>query len=298
MEIGIAWWNTSLSPNANPGRATVTDLEDAVRTLEAMAAAGASLIGLCELAAADLAALVDKTSAEVSGFTWSAPGKPVSPWSKFDTCIGYDPAQLEMLRESDVLGSYGDSQLRIGQLFSFSPVAGGSILHVIVSHWPSRQTLGARDPMRVIYGQTLRVTVNALLEADDEAQVVLMGDYNDEPFNDSVSVVLRASRDRDRSRSGTGVLFNPFWRHMASFEHDGHEACSDQGTYYYKSGVVTRWHTFDQMIFSSSLVSGSRGWRLDEDRTRAFSPKWLDALLLDRKRIFDHRPIFGRLTRV
>lgn len=293
-ELQVAWWNTALSPNGK-SRASASDLDIAVRALEALTSAGVGLIGLCEVTKGDLEHFQSATS--ISGFLFSEPERKVSSWSKFDTCVAYDPSQFTLLKEFDVLGSYGDSQLRVGQQISMKPAAGGADIHIIISHWPSRRTLGAGDPLRVIYGQVLRVFVNTLLDTDPEAQILLMGDYNDEPFSDSVSVSLRASRDRDRAESRPDVLYNPFWRHMTAFAEDGHDPCSDKGTYYFKSGVITRWHTFDQIIFSSSLVTGTAGWCLDEGRTRAISLDWLDGLLHDRNSIFDHRPIVGLLKR-
>lgn len=295
-DLGLAWWNTALSPNRKKGRATPDELTHACRVLNELVAAGAALIGLCEISRTDVDHL--GLHSALSGYLSSEPGSVVSPLSAFDTCIFYDPARLTLINEADVLVAYGGGQLRVGQRFAMRPVDRVEELHVIISHWPSRNTLGIHDPLRVLYGHALREAVNKLLDPDTSAQIVLMGDYNDEPFSDSIAISLRGSRDRERSLARTDILYNPFWRHMASFQHWGHDPCSDQGTYFYKSGDVSRWHTFDQMMFSNSLLKGSKDLLLDEERTRAYVAPWLDALVQRRDSIFDHRPIVGRLKRV
>lgn len=294
-EIALAWWNTSLSPNAKRGRSSASDLAHATRAIDELILEGVALLGLCEISRADIDHLIHSSS--LARFAFSEPEQAVSPVSKFDTCIAYDPTRLTLVDHAFVVSRNGGGYLRVGQRFILEPAEGGAPLHVIISHWPSRGTLGASEPLRTIYGHVLRGAVDSLLDADDKAQIVLMGDYNDEPFNDSIMEGLRASRDRDRSRAKVDLLYNPFWRHLASFEHDAAGPCSDQGTYYYTSGSMTRWHTFDQMMFSNSLLVGSSDWKLDEGRTRAYSTTWLDGLLKARGSIFDHRPIVGRIKR-
>lgn len=294
-EVGLAWWNTSLSPNKKKGLATDDHLTAAARIVDELIGAGAVLIGFCEVAEGDLEYL--SANSGLVAFERTVAGSVAGRASTFDTSIAFDPHRLRLVEAADVLGAYGGGQLRVGQRFAFEPLTGGDLLHVIISHWPSRQTLGPNDPKRVMYGHILRETLSHIQAPDGGCQIVLMGDYNDEPFSDSIHVSLRATRDRERSKARNDVLYNPFWRHMASFEHDGHHPCSDQGTYFYKSGDVTRWHTFDQMMFSNSLLVGTRGWQMDESRTRAFSPAWLDELLLSSQSKIDHRPIVGLLKR-
>jgi len=293
-ELAFAWWNTSLSPNVK-GRADDDDLSHAVRAVDELIAEGVVLVGFCEISRKDVEHLSKHSSLATFGFSQAE--QSVSGVSTFDTCIAYDPARLSLLHESVVVVPDGGGHLRVGQRFVLEPSAGGEPIHVIISHWPSRRTLAAGATERTTYGYVLRGVVDTLLAADAEAQIVLMGDYNDEPFNASIMEALKATRDRDRSKTRTDLLYNPFWRHLASFEHDVNGPCSDQGTYYYKSGKMTRWHTFDQMIFSSSLLTGAKEWQLDEGRTRAYSPSWLDDLLKKSASIFDHRPIVGRMQR-
>jgi len=293
--IGVAWWNTALSPNAGSGRAAKTDRTRASAVMDELVDSGCGVIGLCEVSKVDIDYFL--ANSLLGSFACTDPGSAAGPRSNFDTCLAYDPGIFTLVEEVDLTSSFGGSRFRVAQRFELQPVEGGKSLHVLLSHWPSRLHMGANDSRRVLYAGQLRETVNALLTDDPAAQIILMGDYNDEPFSESMCVGLRASRDRARSESKADLLYNPFWRHLSSYRRDPAHSCADEGTYYYHSGDTTRWHTFDQMMFSHGLLTGSDGLVLDEESTRAHVAPWLEKLLLDRNSLFDHRPIVGRLLR-
>lgn len=294
--IGVAWWNTSLSPNADADRASNSDRINAAAAIDELVKMGSSVIGLCEVSQMDMDYLCVHSA--LRNFACTDPGAAASARSRFDTCIAYDPDLFTLGAEADLVAAYGAGHFRVAQRFELQASAGGRSLHVFVSHWPSRLNMDANDTKRILYAAALRDAVNALLTDDPAAQIILMGDYNEEPFSESMCVGLRASRDRPRSESKPDLLYNPFWRHLSSYRRDPKHSCSDEGTYYYHSGDTTRWHTFDQMLFSYGLLTGAGGLALDEHSTRAHVASWLEKLLLDRKSLFDHRPIVGRLLRV
>jgi len=293
--LGLAWWNTSLSPNADSDRASSSDRVNAAFAIDELVKWGAEVIGLCEVSQTDIDYLA--IHSELRNFVCTAPGAAASSRSNFDTCLAYNPDRFTLISEVNVVAAHGPGHFRVAQRFELQPCNGGKPLHVLVSHWPSVLNVDTNDVKRVLYAMTLRNAVNGLLAVDPSAQIVLMGDYNEEPFSDGMCVALRASRDRSRSEKKPDLLYNPFWRHLSSYRRDAGHSCSDEGTYYFHSGDTTRWHTFDQMMFSFGLLTGTDGLALDEHTTRAHISPWLEKLLLDRKSLFDHRPIVGRLLR-
>jgi hypothetical protein len=68
------------------------------------------------------------------------------------------------------------------------------------------------------------------------------------------------------------------------------------GSYYYKSGSITRWHTFDQMLFSACFIGGSV-WHLNEELTGIIDVPELINLVIDPKQKFDHLPIVSVLEK-
>jgi len=122
-------------------------------------------------------------------------------------------------------------------------------LTVLVQHWPSRSGgAEASVPNRIAAAETARRIVTARLDeeraAGREADILLIGDFNDDPFDPSIAKHLDAVRgkfalggDRGRTR-----LFNPSWAFLG---------VPDRGTIYYDAG----WNVFDQAILSRGLLA-------------------------------------------
>jgi endonuclease/exonuclease/phosphatase family metal-dependent hydrolase len=76
-------------------------------------------------------------------------------------------------------------------------------LFVFVNHWPSRNN---DESQRITAATVLRKRVDDILAADPKADMVLMGDFNDEPENVSVKEHLRTTAAKDHLPPGT--LYN------------------------------------------------------------------------------------------
>ena len=64
-------------------------------------------------------------------------------------------------------------------------------LYVFVNHWPSR---GNDEWQRIMAATVLRKRLDEILAADPKADIVMVGDFNDEPDNVSIAKFLRASK--------------------------------------------------------------------------------------------------------
>lgn len=296
IHIGIAWWNTGLSPTKAMGRATSEELGAAAAVLVALAQMGAHFIVLGEVASEDVTNLHNHCVGILPGYQFvdstSKAGR-----SRFDTCIVFRPDLVSVTNQTDIVERVEDSYIRIGQHFELIAKAQGEPVHLIASHWASRLYEASDSPGRYRLAEKLRDKVNALLRAEQDAYVVLLGDYNDEPFDTCITETLRATRDRDLVIAKRELLYNPFWRHLSSYEHaDANYQASDKGTYFHKGGSVTRWRTFDHMMFSRAFL-GSEGWHLDEHATRVVNLPSYTAIVEARQNVFDHLPIYCRVNR-
>ncbi len=144
--------------------------------------------------------------------------------------------------------------------------AGEQPLWVLVNHWPSRYGGAEKSaPRRAAAAQTVRQIVDARLAVATHSDILIVGDLNDDPWDDSVrrelnavrelrSVVHPANLQPGRDGKYSPRLWNPSWSFAAG---------SDTGTYYYWNDWS--WNCFDQVIVSPgmldesgiSLVSGS-----------------------------------------
>jgi len=169
--------------------------------------------------------------------------------------------------------------------------------HRLVEHRTFSDTRsGSGD--RVRHPNQCHAALDAEVLSDPAAvNVVLLEDFNDEPFDEGVERYIRASRDHELVRERTSLFYNPFWRHLSAGP-DGPVGDASFGTYFHRNAEFSRWRTFDQMIFSSSLLTGGSGWMLDEKRTHVLQMPALAMAIASKASVLDHFPIIGHLERV
>lgn len=114
----------------------------------------------------------------------------------------------------------------------------GELIHVIVGHWPSRRGGEKRSaPRRIAAAKLARSIVDSIQEVEPNAKILVMGDLNDDPTNQSVKKYLNTVADKEFASKKK--MFNP-WEN------------------YYKKGIGTlayrdTWNLFDQIIISGGL---------------------------------------------
>lgn len=123
----------------------------------------------------------------------------------------------------------------------------GDRLHVFVNHWPSRR--GGEEssrPYRKLAASICRKAIDSLTTVNPQAKIIVLGDFNDNPDDESVSNVLKA--EGERTNVNKGELYNP-WMKLSN---DGTGSLQYEG----------KWYLFDQIMVSSAL--------LDEDQEGFF----------------------------
>jgi endonuclease/exonuclease/phosphatase family metal-dependent hydrolase len=129
----------------------------------------------------------------------------------------------------------------------------GHDLVVIASHWTSRlreEGVGGRDHYAdAIYGR-----FRAMYKSNPNVDVVICGDFNDNPDDDSVVKHLHATGDLALVRKGGEEphLYNLFAKR---WERDRNEV----GTHYHRG----KWFIFDQIVISPGMLKRP-GWSWDE----------------------------------
>lgn len=119
----------------------------------------------------------------------------------------------------------------------------GDKVSIIVNHWPSRSGGEASSRhLRVAAAQLCKHIADSVLATDPNQGVIIMGDLNDDPFNESCAEVLGAVKKHKDAKEGG--FFNPFWEVLDK----------GIGTLAYKG----QWNLFDQIIINSNLVGKDR----------------------------------------
>jgi predicted extracellular nuclease len=117
------------------------------------------------------------------------------------------------------------------------------LLHIFVNHWPSRRGGEAESSAnRAVAAMALRKVVDSLRTAENNPLILIMGDFNDEPANQSLAEVLGA-RQAPLASDGlapAGDLFNLM----------GPADARGEGSYNYQGN----WNMLDQFVVSAALL--------------------------------------------
>lgn len=134
----------------------------------------------------------------------------------------------------------------------------GDTLNIFVNHWPSRR--GGKKDKRIIAGQLLRKAVDATYAKNPNAKIITMGDFNDDPINNSIRTSLRAIGKIAKLEEGD--LFNTSYDTFKK----------GYGTLYYRGA----WNLFDQIIISQSLMKkNSERYHYIPKSFQPFGPEWI-----------------------
>ena len=295
--LSFAWWNTGLSPPRKQGVQTPGQwdcVREVVRQL--IEVESTDLLALGETAA-EQAEQLHAVCCSTNARRLVVDARP-NAGSHRNLAVLYNGSKLLLEGGPSALyDSLGGSRLHVGMHLLFSMSSFPAPLHVFVVHWPSRMRPDS-DALRRMIGRSLQARIDELVRLEQRPlHVLVLGDFNDEPFNDSMSTALLGSRDRNLVRRRPRHLYNPFWRFLGERQELEEERGGrlGAGTHYYEGTVATHWHTYDQFLVSASLLAGP-GWVLREAGTRI----WQRApLLTTRGRFasrFDHFPILGMLS--
>lgn len=291
-QLRIAWWNTSLYQS----QAKTTPSPDKWQIAEAVVRQlvdddGIDLLVLGEVQPMDVERLRKCCSDEVPlQFVLddaSSEGKPL------DIGFVFNHEKLELIASKINRDMYLGKTLSREFYACFKTRLSEELIHVFAVHWPSRSFTSGADE-RSSLGFAAQQRIRNLAPRGEIPFVIVIGDFNDEPFDASVTRCLQGSRDRTLVRKNPDSLYNPFWRWLG--EQQSLQAETPlrlpAGTYYYRGTPSTHWYTFDQILVSPAFLRET-GWVLWEDEITVWR---LPPLINERARLstdFDHLPIVG-----
>lgn len=130
---------------------------------------------------------------------------------------------------------------------------------IFINHFPSRRGgQSESEPKRIYVATQLRRLVDKTFAENADAKIIVMGDFNDEPFNKSIADVLGAGKTWSTQPKS---LFNPMWN----------LAEKGLGSYNYRDN----WQMIDQIILSGELLDEDQGYRLSPNSAGVFKQKWM-----------------------
>jgi len=315
-EIKVAFWNvqnlfdTTVSPIAADLEFTpeqgwtpevfdikVANLASIIRQMHN--GAGPDLLGLCEVENKEV---VERLMAEIGRADYRLAHVEAPDIRGIDCSLIYSANVFNDPLPEDIQGHVVYFRFPTRDIFQvrLTLKTTGAELNVFVNHWPSRSKgVVQSEPHRMTVGERCGQLVDAVLklDRDDYARipdntagltqlnaqwnrnVLLMGDFNDEPFNRSITDYLLASKDLDKVEEelkGGGThaipaikaylerkptLFNLSWPFLAT---------PDSGTIFFSDETANTMNVFDQFMVSRGLYFGESCLKAKPDSAQIF----------------------------
>jgi Endonuclease/Exonuclease/phosphatase family len=180
-----------------------------------------------------------------------------------DVALLYRPALFKIVFSRNIIIQFPfDSLLRTrdilyvkGVLFSVDTV------HLFVNHWPSRRGGFTESvPKRRVVAQTLRSALDTLQQNQVNPQIIIMGDFNDEPDQPAIREVLKAEGYTTQTTSSSLVnLMLPMMNNM------------NGGTIKFQG----KWAILDQFMVSGNFFLKEKGLQTSPGAAYIFHPSFL-----------------------
>ena len=135
----------------------------------------------------------------------------------------------------------------------------GEKIHFMVNHWPSRSGGEKRSkPLRNAAADLTRSLVDSIFNVEPDAKIIIMGDLNDDPNNESLLKHLEANKAIEKTKEKE--LFNTTYPLFQQ----------GVGTLAYRD----KWNLFDQMVISYSLLGDDKS-TFKHFKTMVFNKEFL-----------------------
>lgn len=213
---------------------------------------GPDILGVCEVENKSLLdSLVSKHLFDKNYLTES----PEAPDERgIQTGIIYNSEKIKLLQvyaDTVYLDRIIQTRLILGVQFLLN---NWDTIFVFVNHWPSRRSGESQsEPRRIKAAKTLRNRIEKILSQNNSAKIIVMGDFNDEPNNNSILNYLKAEPilcdsiemiNQITLKEDDSDLFNLAYKTFSQGE----------GSYKYQDN----WNMLDQIIVSKELIIGSK----------------------------------------
>ncbi|ODB95103.1 hypothetical protein A3197_17205 [Candidatus Thiodiazotropha endoloripes] len=213
--------------------------------------AGPDILGVCEIENDDvLSKLITKLHLQRN---YAVAHHDMSDKRGIDVAFIYDQDLLSVTHQFSRVILKRNATRDIFQV-NFQTDAGNTLI-CIGNHWPSRSGgQAASEPYRQMAGETLSYWVERIKAiTGPDTPVIVLGDFNDEPFDSSLADYALGERSPKKvisKRSKKPYLMNLMWEMMGQ----GH------GTHYYDN-----WGMLDQILVNKPLLNKEGPFKLVKD---------------------------------
>ncbi len=232
---------------------------------KALAAAGGweipAIIGLCEVENMNVLEMITRGTG-FNNFGYRIIHRNSADHRGIDVAVLFHPGLFTLLDSGFTAISFPFDTLTGTRDIVYLKGTGGpgDTLHFFVNHWPSRWGGQAETEIyRTYTASVLRSLTDSVLQTNPYANIIIMGDFNDEPHDPSLKQYLGAGFDYNNPESGK--LYNI--SHVNKMKREG--TIKFQG----------EWFLFDQFIVSGTLLDGTARMQTCPFSVKVFSAGFL-----------------------
>ena len=221
-----------------------------------------ALVGLCEVENDSVIYdLTKRSPIRAQEYEYIMTNSP--DWRGIDVALLYQRHQFKLIEnnEYELVRNDKDAQPTRNILHAVGQIISGDTLDVFVCHFPSRyggQLIS--EPGRIDAAQLLRNKADSLFAVRHNANIIIMGDFNDHPDDKSIFKVLKA-----RSLNyhlNKNELYNMFFHQIKE---------RDFGTHKHQG----QWGVLDQFIVSGNLLMEHGSVKIENNEAHIFKADFL-----------------------
>ncbi|WP_144431421.1 endonuclease/exonuclease/phosphatase family protein [Aeromonas schubertii] len=303
FSLKFGWWNVGLSPTAKSAvtkACAETYNQLCTHITDLFSDHSIDLLGLCEVSEDDILYLESFFSNQnISTFGMTSQiGR-----SRFDLAVMYNNTKISVSHVDSLVDVHCGNYIKAGQVLKINVNENENVnndndeIYVYLCHWPSRVRPEGEAKRSLAAEYVYNDAVRRMRQGKD---IIVMGDFNDNPYDDSLSLRLRANRCHDYVKKyPTELFYNPFWRTVVSdskFCYADSNNTYRSGTHKYHQFGGSLWHSYDQICVSGSFI-GAGKWYLNEHATTVIASQNILDDYNNSNNFIDHLPIACEITR-
>ena len=176
-----------------------------------------------------------------------------------DVALLYNPLTFKVVWSETLNVVLPGNDLTRDILYVKGKLNSGEILHVFINHWPSRREGSEMsESKRMAAASVLSAKLDAIRKVEKSANLLILGDFNDEPSNNSITQGIKAMiPEKPYTNENIYSLLYPEFK-------------KGEGSLYYKD-----WDLFDQIIVSGKMLSQKKGLNTSVESAGIFKAEYL-----------------------
>ncbi len=158
-----------------------------------------------------------------------------------DNVLFYDPMKIEIL-VSEAIPVILNRGGKTRDILYVKGIISGNEIHIFVNHWPSNYGGKSKSiPKRAKAAATLKNRIEGILATNSKAEIIVMGDLNENPTDVNVYGILKSTTERSAAIYPERNLYNMMSNLIGT---------EKTGTYVYRGEELF----YDQILVSPGLL--------------------------------------------